>query len=245
MLTANLPADAKSKIIVRQESDYEAAGLDGRRTIPLPFTLDCINEEAIMRLGFQPAGVVRTLNQAFAENLGNIYGANVRKAVAKQFPLPTIADMDALIAAYDFSGVRASSEAGMPEEERSFRTHLRKQLRSLLRGGTFSATGAPLTVQTKVEADKEELPDNKMSIEAFESLVEAAAEGVEFQFDGLSFDFAGEPAFDEEGNFANFAAITAFAHQLADEDMALRRRAVGRTITASIPRTSADEPQQG
>ena len=236
MQTSALPENVRTKVIVRQEDDYEAAGLDGRRTIPLPWDESCYNIERLQELGFHIPGVIRQHNQNFVENIGNSYGARVRKAVEKGETLPNEEDFDNLVASYDYSGIRASSETGMPLEERTFRTMLKKQLRNLLRNGIFSSDGSPLTVQTTKEASKEELPDGKMALEDFEVLVECAAEGAEFGYDGLSFDFSGDPEFDENGDFLNFAAVSAFARDLAEKEIALRRDAVGRSIKPSMPK---------
>ena len=231
-----LPSEHDTKVIVRQETDYNDAGLDGRREIPLPFTLESINEENITGLGFLPAGVVRALNQTFVENVANIHGSQVRNTIKKGLPLPAPEAMEEILKAYNFSGIRTASEESMPEEERIFRSQLKKQLRSLLRQGAFSANGSALTVQTQPEATKNELPEGKISLEDFETLVESAAEQVAFEYDGMSFDFAGEPEYDEEGNFANYAAIVDFAHDLAEKELALNLSAAGRSIKASVPK---------
>ena len=230
----NLPANHVTKKIVRQEEAYEAAGEDGERTLPLPFVLDAdlSIDDQIANLGFDRTGVIRGLNQLFVENIGNLYAARVKSAITKKTALPTQATMDEMVANYDFSGVRASSEAGMSREERTFRTELAKQLRNVLRAGVFSTDGSAMTVQTKAEAAVEDLPDGKMALEDFENLVECAAEGVVFEYNEKAFDFSGEPVFDEDGNFGNFAAIVAWAKQLADETMAIRRRAAGRKIVS-------------
>ena len=234
-LTALSP-NTDTKVIVRQENDYTEAGLDGRREIPLPFTLDSINEENIASLGFLPTGVVRAMNQVFVENVANIHGSQVRAAVKKGLTLPDSEAMEEILKAYNFSGIRTSSEESMPEEERVFRSQLKKQLRSLLRQGAFSADRSPLTVQTQPEASRKELPEGKISLEDFDTLVESAAEQVVFEYDGMSFDFAGEPEYDEAGDFNNYAAIVDFAHDLAEKELALNLSAVGRSIKASVPK---------
>lgn len=231
-----LPTDCDTKVIVRQENDYAEAGLDGRREIPLPFTLESINEDNITNLGFLPAGVVRAMNQVFVENVANIHGSQVRNAGKKNLALPAPEAMEEILKAYNFSGIRTTSEESMPESERIFRSQLKKQLRSLLRQGAFSANGSHLTVQTQPEATKNELPDGKISLEDFEILCESAAEQVAFEYDGMSFDFAGEPEYDEEGNFGNYAAIVDFAHDLAEKELALNLSAAGRSIKASVPK---------
>lgn len=234
-LTALSP-EHDTKVIVRQEADYQEAGLDGRREIPLPFTLESINEGNIVALGFLPAGVVRAMNQTFVENVGNIHGSQVRNAIKKNLDLPTPEAMEAILKEYNFSGVRVASEESMPEEERLFRSHLKKQLRSLLRQGAFSADGAPRTVQTQPEATKNELPEGKISLEDFAMLIESAAEQIPVEYDGMIFDFSGEPEYDEEGNFNNYAAIVDFAHDLAEKELALNLAAAGRSIKASVPK---------
>ena len=232
----NLPADCPTKTIVRQEAMYEAAGESGERVVLLPIDLSCVNADELIKRGFQPAGLVRQMNQVTVENIGNLYAARVRAAASKNEPLPTQEDMDKLIDSYDFSGVSASSEAGMPEEERVFRSNLKTQLKRFLRMGLFTPDRTSLTVQTVKEASATppELPENKISIEEFNNLVECAAESVEWNFLEHSYNFGDEVKFDDQGQIASFSAIPHAARQLAAQEMELKRQAASLQINASM-----------
>jgi len=223
-----------TKTIVRQEAAYEASGESAERTVILPIDLECVNSDELVRRGLSPAGLVIQMNQVTVENIGNLYAARVRAAASKNEPLPTQEDMDALIDSYDFSRVRTTSEAGMPEEERVFRSNLRTQLKRFLKMGLFTPDRTALTVQTVKEATAEELPDNKISIEEFNNLVEAAAEGIEWAFLDHSYDFGAEVKFDEQGQIASFSAIPHAARQLASQEMELKRQAASLQINASM-----------
>ena len=179
-------------------------------------------------------GVVRGLNQLYTENVGNLWGAKIRNKIKKGTGLPTEEDFNALVAAYDFSGVRATSEDSMPTEERLFRSQLKQQLRRLLKGGTFSPNGEPLTVQNSKQAEAGELPAGKMALEDFESLIEIAIEGEAFRYMGREYDFSGDPEYDDEGNFGNFAAVVDFAKDLAEKEMELRK--VANDVKPSMPK---------
>lgn len=235
MKLSALPENVRTKTIIRQESDYEAAGIDGCRTVPLPWDESCYNLDRLTELGFHIPGVIRQHNQNLVENIGNSYGASVRKAVEDKVELPGEEEFNALVERYDYSGSRAPSEAGMPLEERTLRTMLKQQLRALIREGVFSANGQGLAIQTTKEAERKELPDGKMLLDDFNAIVESAIEAEVIEYDGLSFDFSGEPQFDENGDFLNFAAVLAFAQDLADQEMAIKAKATSRTIRASIP----------
>lgn len=227
----NLPSTCKSHTFVRQEADYEAAGLSAEREILLPFDLSCVNEEVLTERGLQPAGVVRQLNQVTVENIGNALGSKIRAAVAKKEALPTQADVDKLVASYDFSGLRTTGEAGMPESERMVRAELRSLLRSVARDGAFDPEGKSLSIQTEKEAKAETLPAGKISIENFNNLVEAAAEGVEFEFNTITFDFGAEVKYieAEDGTkaFGSYSAILDFARSLAQEKYEIKQRSQG------------------
>jgi hypothetical protein len=236
-MKAELYADNTTKTIVRQKDDYESVGLDPNIEIIMPFTAED-DRASIEAKGVNWAGLMRQCNQVYKENLGNSFGAKARAAFDKNETPPGQAEMDELVAAYDFSGARAVSEAGMSEEEKALRQMLRTQLKAILRGGgVFS--DEELTVQTVKEANENVLPDGKISVEDFNSLLENAAEGGVFEYNGASFDFGGDPEFDydDDGNvtsYLNLAAITAHCGELAAEKLAADRRA--KAVSAAIPK---------
>lgn len=227
-------SECPTKTIVRQEAAYEAAGESGERVVILPIDLSCINSEELIRRGLSPAGLVIQMNQVTVENVGNLYAARARAAASKNESLPTQDDMDALLDSYDFSRIRTTSEAGMSEEERVFRSNLRTQLKRFLKMGLFTPDRTALTVQTVKEATEEKLPEHKISIEDFNGLIESAAEGIEWEFLGHSYDFGGEPKFDDQGQIASFSAIPHAARQLSAQEMELKRQAASLQINASM-----------
>lgn len=235
-------SDNPVKSFVRQEADYNDAGLDPVRTIVLPFTTED-DRESIEAKGINWAGLMRQANQVYKENIGNSYAAKARVAFANEKTPPGQPELDELVRNYDFSGARISSESGMPEGERIFRSTLRARLKDLLRFGVFSEDPeAKLTVQTQREATQEELPPNKISIEDFETLVESAAECAVFEYEDRDYDFSGDPEFeyDEEGNVAsyrNLAAVPAHCNELAEAK--LERDRSMKAVRASIPPTAA------
>ena len=234
----NFPADLKPKTIVRQEADYEAAGIPAERVIPLPFDLACVNSEVLIERGATPAGVVRQMNQVFLENIGNALGSKARAAFANNVTPPSQEDVDAMVAAYDFSGIRASGgDSGLPESERLFRTELRAMLRAVARDGALDPEGNPLTVQTAKEAKEDKLPEGKISLEDFDSIVEAAAEGVAITYNELEFDFGAEVSYIEQPDgtrqLGSYSAISDFAREQANEKLALKQRSAGLRLATS------------
>ena len=214
------------KTLSRQEVEVE---------ITMPFDVDD-TRESIETKGVSWAGLIRQLNQVYKENLGNSFGAKVRAADSKGEELPGQEVMDALVAAYDFSGARTSSESGMSEDEKELRSVLRTQLKAILRGGGVFAD-YELTVQTQKEATEGVLPEGKISVEDFNSLLENAAEGGVFEYSEASFDFGGDPEFeyDDDGTitaYKNLAAVTAHCAEMAEANLAAKRSA--KAVKASI-----------
>jgi hypothetical protein len=211
------------KTIVRQKKAYEERDLDGAVSTPLPFDTNDFNADALEAKGFSIGGLVRQMNQVFLENVGNNWGAVIRKAIKNGTPLPSQAEFDKIVCAYDFTGVRraSTSDDDLSEEERIFLSELRKQLKLALRAGSFS-TAEPrvaMTVQTKKEAETDTCPENKMTLEDFDSLVAAAAEKAVFDYDGRRYDFSVAPEFDEAGNFVNWGALVSHAEYLTGEQL--------------------------
>lgn len=240
-MKTELYANNPTKTFVRQAEDYEAAGLDPTMTIIMPFTADD-DKESIIAKGAKWPGLMRQMNQVLRENIGGSHGARARAAISKKQPLPTQTDVDKLVTNYDFSGARLTSELGMSEEEKSFRSVLRARLKELLRVGVFSADSeTKLTVQTAKENSQKMLPDGKISVEEFDSLVEAAAENADFTYEDRIYTFGGDPefAYKDDGTIAsyeNLAAVTAHCEELAQAKLAAERLFAAKCdVKASIP----------
>lgn len=237
-MKTELYADNPTKTFVRQVEDYEAAGLDPQMTLIMPVTIDD-DRASIEAKGISWAGLMRQVNQVFRENLGNSFGARVRAAVTKNQPLPTQAELDSLVASYDFSGARTTAETGISEGEKVFRSVLRLRLKDLLRVGVFSEDSeTPLVVQSKKESTEKTLPAGKISLEDFEALVDAAAEGADFEFEDRAYAFGGDPEFqyNDDGiviSYENLAAVPAHCMELAEQKLAAERAM--KAVKASIP----------
>lgn len=240
----NTYSDNTVKTFSRQAANYEAADLDPTMSIVVPFTAED-DRETIESKGVNWAGLMRQMNQVFKENIGNTFGSKIRTAVSKSDPLPSQDDLNELVDKYDFSGARISTETGMSEEEKAFRSVLRARLKLFLRAGVFSGDwdpktgqGSPLVVQTKKEADTDTLPEGKISVEDFDSLLEAAAERAIFEYEDRPYDFSEDPEFElnddgEVEQYNNVAAITAHAEEIAEAKLAADRAM--NAVTASIP----------
>lgn len=238
-MNTNLYVDAPVKTFIRQEADYIAQGLDGTVSLVMPVDVED-DRVSIEAKGINWPGLMRQLNQVYKENVGNLFAAAIRKALSKNEPLPGQKELDAIVAKYDFSGVRVSSgDSGMSEAEKVFHSILRSRLKDLLRAGIFSADReTKLTVQTQVELAENELKDGKVSVEDFETIVEAATEGAVFDYEDRSYNFGGTPKFeyDDEGNIAsyeNLAAVPAHCQQLAEVKLAAEQAI--RAVKAIIP----------
>ena len=256
MNLSNLPQPPRQVSFVRQADSYERAGIeDYEFQLSLPFASNFehfFNTEALEAAGISPVGLARQIDQVSKENLGNAFAAAVRKAESKGAPLPAQEFLDELFAKYDFSGVRVSSGESMSAEESAVRTELRSAIRALLRGGSLHPEGIDSNgntvvstgVQTKDEADKNELPPGKIDLDTFESLVEAALENsvATVEWDNCKnpenngsyvIDFSDAPEYDEDGEPSNLSAVAEAAKNLAMEKLALRKKGK-KTIRASV-----------
>jgi len=258
----SLPNAPRTVSFVRQAEAYEDAGLtpdEYQFSISLPFATNYehfFNVAALEAAGINPVGLARQLDQVEKENLGNAFAAQVRKAVARKSTLPTQAKLDELLAEYDFSGVRVASGESLSAEDNAIRTEIRSTLRALLRSGSLHPEGVDASgntlvstgIQTKDEAEKNELPAGKLDLDTFESLVEAAVEGGVAPIDWdncknpenngtYQIDFSGEPEFDDDGEPTNLPAVVEAARNLAMEKLALRKKGK-KTIRASIAKAA-------
>lgn len=150
---------------VLEDTYTEAGQPDFQFQIPQPFTAEHV--AGVAELGANPNGVANQLNQVLAENLCNNIAARVRTAVKKGQPLPTQADMDALYAVYDFSGLRQSSGSATSLFDRIFTRLAGAFIKRLLKKKGYQDMAAPVTV-----AKQGEVPTgNQISYETFEAEV--------------------------------------------------------------------------
>lgn len=233
-------SDNPAKSFIRQAKDYEAAGIEPNMQLIVPFT-DDDTRESIEEKGVNWAGLMRQINSVFAENIGNALGSKVRNSVSKGETLPTQDDLDEIIAKYDFSGarMRATTEESMSQEDRVFFNVLRTRLKALLRTGTFSADNeSKITVQTKKEADRKELPAGKIPTTTYEELVQAAIDGADATVEDRTYTFGGDPEFefDDDGNilfYKNLSAVVAHCDEMAKAKLAEMKRVS--SVKARIP----------
>ena len=150
----------------------EAGHPDFQFSIPQPFTGEHFN---VSELGVNPAGLATQTNQVLAENLANNMAAKVRAAVKNGTPLPTQEDMDALYAAYDFSGVRTRGAGGTSNAlfDRLFTRLAGQFIRKLLKKKGYQDMAAPVTVAKRDEEPK----GNQVSFETFEAEVQRLVDG--------------------------------------------------------------------
>jgi hypothetical protein len=92
-------------------------------------------------------------------------------------PLPSQADLDSLVADYDYAGVRASggTSASLSPLDKAMWSLARTAIRAILRQTGYSKEGkkAPVTVAKKGDAPL----DNEVSFDTYESEVEALVNG--------------------------------------------------------------------
>lgn len=235
----------------RQVAAYEAAGLPPDMEISLPFAANVdlfLNTQALIDHGIDPTGLARQMDQVLVENIGNNLSQKVKAAVAKKTALPDQATVDSMLAAYDFTGIRATSEEGMSTEERTVIAEIKKAIRSLISGGSFASLGPDgsktknpaeiafnaVRVQTGPEAEgKKETPPGSVPLENFELVVSAAYEGVEVEFeDGngntATLDFSVPPGINEHGQATNLTGVVELARQEA-------ARIIERNRTKAVP----------
>lgn len=148
------------------EDAYTAAGFpDFQFQIPQPFTAEHV--AGVAEIGANPNGVANQLNQVLAENLCNNIAGRVRNAVKNSQPLPNQADMDALYAVYDFSGLRQSSGNATSLFDRIFTKLAGAFIKRLLKKKGYQEMSAPVTVAKQ----NEEPTGSQISYGAFEAEV--------------------------------------------------------------------------
>lgn len=164
-------------------------------TLNLPFAANYehfLNVEAFTELGVDALGVARQLDQVTVENIRNNAASRFKTAAKKGLPLPTQTDIDALVLAYDFTGTRASSEAGMSSAERILFSEIKKYCRKAFVDKVFNQGGFYVTrIQTakeveelaaKLEAGGEAaVPKGTLPLDEFDAFVQAAFDGTEVE----------------------------------------------------------------
>lgn len=227
-----------SKKFSRQVAAYEAAGLDPDMELQLPFAENVahfLNVEALSEAGIDALGLARQMDQVLVENIGNNLSQKVKAAVKAGRALPGQEAVDAMLAAYDFTGLRAQSDEGMSTEERTVVSEIRKAIRKLISGGTFASLGAngrktsspadvvfnAVRVQTGPEAEgKKPTPAGSVPLENFEMVVQAAFNSTEVEFeDGngstANLDFSIPPVITDHGKAGNLTGVVELARQEA------------------------------
>lgn len=139
--------------------------------IPQPFTAEHFS--GAEELGVSASGVAQQMNQVFAENVGNNVASRIRNADKNGTPRPTQADVDALVAAYDFTGSRASAGSSGSLFDRLFFKNASAFIRKLVKRKGYRDLPAPVTIAKKDEAPKV----GQISFEDFEAEVVRLVEG--------------------------------------------------------------------
>lgn len=140
-------------------------------SIHQPFTAEHFS--GAEELGVSASGVAQQMNQVFAENVGNNVASRIRNADKNGTARPTQADVDALVAAYDFTGSRASVGSSGSLFDRLFFKNASAFIRKLIKRKGYRDLPAPVTVAKKDEAPKA----GQISFEDFEAEVVRLVEG--------------------------------------------------------------------
>lgn len=235
----------------RQVAAYEAAGLPPDMEIQAPFAANVgrfLNTLALIDAGIDPTGLARQMDQVLIENIGNNLSQKVKSALAKGTALPDQSTVDAMLAAYDFTGVRTVSEEGMSTEERTIIAEVRKAIRGLISGGSFASLGPDGTktkdpaeiafnavrIQTVPESKgTKPTPPGSVPVENYDAVVAAAYACTEVEFeDGngntATLDFSVEPLINEHGQAMNLTGVVELARQEA-------ARIIERNKTKAVP----------
>lgn len=182
-----------------QSDAYEADGQpDFVFSIVRPFSPE--NFEHLREThGVDPVGFSNGANQLFAENMSNNMSTRIKAVVSrnaalataqannqrmneKPEALPTQADMEELMAAYDFSGVRTStgeSSALTPFQREMYKLS-KKLVQNILANLGIRGMPAPVKV---AKADAEPGP-GQISKDEFDDIVDSVVEGTGLWADG-------------------------------------------------------------
>lgn len=228
----------------RQVKAYEKAGLNPDMEAQLPFvaSYDYIfnnpkktAHEVFIELGIDGYGFARQSDQVLVENIGNNLAQRIKSAEKKGTDLPDQSVVDEMVAAYDFTGARATSEEGMSTEERTVIAEIKKAIRRLISGGAFANLDASsqkttdqdavafnaVRVQTGPEAkgDKE-TPAGSVPLDNFDEVVAAAYTGSAVEFEdgngnSATLDFSVEPSINKHGQATNLTGVIELARREA------------------------------
>jgi len=180
-----LPSDTPRRDRAVQSEVYADAGLENF-VFPMPRPFSAEDFAGIAdKYGISAIGFANQANQVLAENLGNNLSTKI-KAVTKRNEaaaaagtelesLPGVDDLEVMIEAYDFSGVRASSGTSVsltPFEKIMYQLG-RKTIRELVRTNGYQDMPAPVTIAKKDEEPKA----GQMSFDDYENEVTMLVEG--------------------------------------------------------------------
>lgn len=230
--------ETTSKQFSRQVKIYEKAGLNPDFTIELPFAANVdlfLNTQALIEVGIDPTGLARQMDQVFIENIGNNLAQRIKAAEKKGTALPDQSVVDEMVAAYDFTGICATSEEGMSTEERTIMAEIKKTIRRLISSGVFAnldsngqKTSNPkevafnaIRIQTGPEANGEkETPAGSVPLENYNEVVSAAYQGTAVEFEdgngnSATLDFSVEPIINEHGQATNLTGVIELARREA------------------------------
>lgn len=181
-----LPESCPVRSRVVQGDAYAEAGMpDFAFNMPRPFTSEDFTEVA-EKYEISSTGLANACNQLLAENAGNNLAQKI-KAIMKRNEaledgeeaeaLPDQSDLDAMIEAYDFSGVRTSSGGGVSASplEKALYHYARQIVRQILKENGYAKLDlpSPVTVAKKGEDPK----PGQISYDVYEEEVAELAEG--------------------------------------------------------------------
>jgi len=190
IIAENTPTRAKA---IQADIYAEYGQPEHTFNLPRPFDAEHFGDAAKI-LEYDAAGFAHQSNQVLAENLSNnlssriksIYKFNTELAIAQEEgqredeeskPLPTQADLDILISAYDFSGIRAAAAetVSLTPVQKEMVTLVKKLVRNLLRASGLSSRNLspPVTVAKK----NAEATGAQVSFDEFLAMVEDVVEG--------------------------------------------------------------------
>lgn len=179
-----LPSNCPTRDRVVQGDIYAENGMeDYAFPMPRPFVAEDFAEIAA-KYECDPKGMANTMNQVLNENLGNNLAQRI-KAIAKRNAeageddeleaLPGDEELAAMVEAYDFSGVRATTGGmvGLSPLAKALRYYARQVVRHIFKENGYRDLAAPVTVAKKGEEPKA----GQVSFDTYEEEVEMLAEG--------------------------------------------------------------------
>ena len=181
-----IPEGTPTRSRTIQGDAYEAAGYpDFSFDIPRPFTPEDFASIA-EKYSVSATGLANGANQLLAENVGNNMAAKIKAIVRanetlkdgeEPSALPSQEDLDEMLAAYDFSGVRTSTggTVGLSALEKALYRYARQAVRAIIKANGYPKLG--LTAPVSVGKKDEEAKPGQLPWEIFEEEVEMLALG--------------------------------------------------------------------